>query len=131
MSYGALLGIMDHARDRNSASGITGMLCYGSGQFLQALEGERQAVSDLYHRIAPDLRHTSCQLISVFEIAERAFPEWSMKVVDWGDGDRVRRRALLEADTGSSDFNPGDMSATQADSFLQHLAALEREIAGD
>ena len=130
-SYGALLGIMDHARDKNSMSNITGMLCYGSGQFLQALEGERQAVSNLYHRIAPDPRHTECQLIAVVEIGQRAFAEWSMKVVNWDDGASARRQTLLQADTGSSEFNPSGMTATQADTFLLHLAQFEREIAGE
>lgn len=130
-SYGALIGIMDHARDKNSISNITGMLCYGSGQFLQALEGDRQSVSALYHRIAPDERHTECQLISIVEIDARAFAEWSMKVVNWDDGKSTRRQSLLEADTGTSEFNPSAMHAEQANRFLLHLAELEREIAGD
>jgi hypothetical protein len=131
MSYGALSDIMTHAQDSNPARGITGMLCYGSGQFLQALEGDRAAVNALYHRIATDNRHTACQLISVEEIAERDFAEWSMKVVNWEDGDTARRRALLQSDTGSTVFDPGAMTSGQATAFLRHLADLERELAGD
>lgn len=131
MSYGALTDIMIHAQTSNPARGITGMLCYGSGQFLQALEGERKAVNALYHRIATDNRHAACQLIGVEEIATRDFAEWSMKVVNWEDGDAARRRALLEADTGTSQFNPGAMTSGQATAFLRHLAELERELAGD
>ncbi len=130
-SYAALLGIMDHAQEKNSAAAVTGMLCYGSGQFLQALEGDRQTVSELYHRIAPDRRHTQCQLIAVVEIDARAFAEWSMKVVNWEDGGAARRQSMLETDTGSSEFDPSAMSAVQADAFLHHLAQREREMAGE
>lgn len=129
--YGGLVEIMDHAQTRNVERGITGILCYGSGQFLQALEGERRAVNTLYHQIATDDRHLDCQLIDVREIEERAFPEWTMKVVNWEDGDAARRRAMLRADTGSDVFDPASMSASQATAFLLHLAALERELAAD
>jgi hypothetical protein len=131
MTYSTLVEIMAHAHTRNVADGITGILCYGSGQFLQALEGERAAVTALYHRIAVDPRHDACQLIAVEEIAQRAFPEWTMKVVNWEGGDAARRRALLEADTGSTRFAPGEMSASQASAFLVHLAEMERELGGD
>jgi hypothetical protein len=128
MTYGVLVGIMAHAQVKNTASTITGILCYGSGQFLQALEGQRDAVNVLYHQIAADSRHSQCQLITVEEIAERAFPEWTMKVVNWEDGDTARRRAMLKADTGSPVFEPRAMSASQASTFLRHLADMEREL---
>lgn len=131
MTYGTLVEIMAQAHTHNVSQGITGILCYGSGQFLQALEGERAAVTALYHRIAVDPRHFECQLMSVEEIDARAFPEWTMKVVNWEDGDSATRRALLQADTGSSQFTPVTMSAAQATSFLTHLAELERELAAD
>ena len=130
-SYGALVEIMNHAQARNVERGITGILCYGSGQFLQALEGERRSVNALYHRIAQDARHADCQLIDVAEIESRAFPEWTMKVVNWETGDTARRRAVLQADTGSEVFDPAVMTATQATTFLLHLAELERELAAD
>lgn len=131
MPYGTLVDIMSHAQQRNPEREITGMLCYGSGQFLQALEGERATVTTLYHRIAGDARHAQCQLMSVEEISARDFPEWSMKVVNWEDGNSARRRAMLEADTGSSTFSPLTMTAGQAGTFLRHLADLERDLAGD
>ncbi len=131
MSYGALVEIMDFAQPRNGERGITGILCYGSGHFLQALEGERGAVSDLYRRIAADTRHRDCQLVDVKEIDVRAFPEWTMKVVNWDNGDVARRRALLQANTGAVEFDPSTMPAAQASTFLRHLAELERELAAD
>lgn len=131
MTYGTLVEIMDHAQTRNVERDITGILCYGSGEFLQALEGERRAVNALYHAIARDPRHLAGQIISVEEIDARAFPEWTMKVVNWEDGDTARRRAVLQADTGSDVFAPQTMTAAQSTTFLLHLAELERELAAD
>lgn len=131
MTYAALMDIMTYAHVQNPARGITGMLCYGSGQFLQALEGERAPVNALYHRIAMDDRHGDCQLLSVSEIDTRDFGEWSMKVVNWEDGDTAGRRALLESDTGSPVFAPRALRSDQASVFMRHLAERERELAGD
>ena len=39
--------ILAQSRQFNPSCGITGILCYGGGIFLQALEGGRMAVSDL------------------------------------------------------------------------------------
>ena len=38
--------ILAQSRQFNPSCGITGILCYGGGIFLQALEGGRMAVSD-------------------------------------------------------------------------------------
>lgn len=131
MSYADLVGIMSPAHEHNRAHGITGLLCYGSGQFLQALEGDRHAVSALYHRIAGDSRHTACQLISVTDVVERDFPEWSMNVVNWDAGSSAHAKALGAAAPSSPDFDPLTMTGGQATQFLRHLAAVERDLSTD
>ena len=49
--------ILASSREHNLSSGITGILCYGGGIYLQALEGGRNQVNALYHQIANDERH--------------------------------------------------------------------------
>ncbi len=44
-SPAAIEAILTQAREHNPASGITGVLCYGGGIFLQAIEGGRSQVS--------------------------------------------------------------------------------------
>jgi len=44
-SAGAIEAILAQARQYNPTCGITGILCYGGGIFLQAIEGGRMAVS--------------------------------------------------------------------------------------
>ena len=51
-----LLSILKKSRINNLAAGVTGVLCYSGGVFLQVLEGGREPVSHLYNRIAGDTR---------------------------------------------------------------------------
>ena len=128
--YTDFIAIMEKAAENNAPRGITGMLCYGSGQFLQALEGERTAVNALYHRIATDSRHSSCHLLNVEEITSRDFAEWSMKIIDWSDAATAtsQRQTILLKHSGSSAFDPDQMTGQQATAFLQELAAAERAL---
>ncbi|MDP2035406.1 MAG: BLUF domain-containing protein [Polaromonas sp.] len=74
--------ILAQSRSHNPAMGITGILCYGGGIFLQALEGGRAQVSDLYGHIQKDPRHTDVVLLHYEEISERRFGGWTMGQVN-------------------------------------------------
>lgn len=77
-----LLAILRNSKSNNPVQGITGVLCFSEGIFLQVLEGGRSAVSRLYHRIAADPRHTDVELLLFEEISERRFASWSMGQVN-------------------------------------------------
>jgi hypothetical protein len=74
--------ILTQARQHNLATGITGILCYGGGIFLQAIEGGRMQVSDLFGHIQRDARHKDVALLHFEEIFERRFGGWSMGQVN-------------------------------------------------
>ena len=74
--------IMDAAREHNVSNGITGILCYGGGIYLQALEGGRRQVNELYSHIVKDKRHKDVVLLHYEEIAERRFGNWTMGQVN-------------------------------------------------
>ncbi|MBC7547707.1 MAG: BLUF domain-containing protein, partial [Polaromonas sp.] len=74
--------ILAQSREYNPASGITGILCYGGGIFLQAIEGGRGAVSELYGHIQRDRRHKDVELLQYEEITERRFSGWTMGQVN-------------------------------------------------
>ena len=74
----AIEAILTQSRQHNPASGITGVLCYGGGIFLQAIEGGRSAVSALYGHIQRDVRHKDVELLAFEEICERRFGGWTM-----------------------------------------------------
>jgi len=74
----ALNAILDTARRNNPALGVTGMLLYRDGGFMQALEGEEAVVRDLYARIARDRRHQGLITILAEPAERREFADWSM-----------------------------------------------------
>ena len=74
----SLLPIMKTSRANNAAQGITGVLIFSDGVFLQLLEGGREAVSALYNRIIRDERHRDVVLLSYDEIGEQRFAGWAM-----------------------------------------------------
>jgi hypothetical protein len=77
-----LLAILRKSKTNNLALGVTGVLCFSEGVFMQALEGGRNAVNKLYNRIASDARHTDVVLLHYEEIGERRFAGWSMGQVN-------------------------------------------------
>jgi hypothetical protein len=79
-----LFQLLAKARGTNKALGITGMLLFKEGNFLQALEGERDTVLALYKKIARDTRHQSVTTLSQTVITRRDFPDWSMGFHDLG-----------------------------------------------
>lgn len=78
MSYQQLATLLQQCRDNNQKHGITGMLLYQSGTFMQMLEGEKQMVLDIYDDIKKDARHTGCHLVLAGDIEARNFEDWSM-----------------------------------------------------
>lgn len=73
--------IMARSLDWNASVGITGLLVYfrESTEFIQLLEGPRDAVSDLYENgIRGDLRHRNVTKFYSGEADERLCPDWSM-----------------------------------------------------
>ena len=82
MNHDELVAILKQSKLNNPAAGITGVLCFSAGIFLQVLEGGRSAVSELYNRIARDPRHTEVVLLSFEEIGERNFACWAMGQVN-------------------------------------------------
>jgi hypothetical protein len=78
----ALVAIVRKSKANNPALGVTGVLCFSEGIFLQVLEGGRGPVNRLYNRIATDPRHTDAELLCYEEIGERRFAGWSMGQVN-------------------------------------------------
>jgi Sensors of blue-light using FAD len=77
-----LVAILKKSKANNAKSGVTGALCFSEGVFMQALEGGRNAVNQLYTRIAVDARHRDVVLLTYDEIEERRFAGWSMGQVN-------------------------------------------------
>lgn len=78
MSDGELLTLLRQSRANNARDGITGLLLYRGGRFMQALEGPNAVVHALYRRICMDGRHGGVSTLIKFRTEARAFGGWSM-----------------------------------------------------
>lgn len=115
----AVESILERARRVNTVMGITGILCYGGGVFLQALEGGRTQVNDLYGQIARDPRHKEVVLLHYEEITERRFGSWSMGQVNMA---KINASLLLKY-AERPELDPFSVSGTVSLALLEELMA--------
>jgi hypothetical protein len=73
-----LPSILEVSVRNNKPQAVTGMLLYTKGHFMQVLEGDPQALADIYARIEQDLRHTDLVVLADEHIAKRNFSQWNM-----------------------------------------------------
>jgi len=123
MSLSDLKDILGTARDNNSSIDVCGMLCYDQLYFLQALEGDRETVNELYLDIADDPRHDDVVIISYDEVSEQVFPQWQMGYA----GSSAQFSQLLQ-ELGQTTFSPIDMTKEQAFSFLQKMSSFQSDV---
>ena len=115
----AMEGILASSRRHNPSNGITGVLCHSDGIFVQALEGGRDKVNQLYARLLQDGRHKDVVLLFYEEVAVRRYPSWTMGKVNL---DKINRSLLLKySSTGT--LNPYDDSGSATIALLDELAA--------
>ena len=115
----ALVAILRKSKTNNPSCGVTGVLCYSGGIFLQVLEGGRGAVNRLYSRIVTDPRHSQVELLSYEEIGERRFAGWAMGQVDMS---RLNPALLLKY-SESATLDPYAVSGAVSMALFQELMA--------
>jgi len=111
--------ILHECRSRNPNSGITGVLCYGGGIFLQVIEGGRMAISQLYNQIQRDARHKDVVLLHYEEISERRFSGWTMGEVNMT---RINASILLKY-AEKPELDPYSASGNVSMALLEELMA--------
>jgi hypothetical protein len=80
-----LQALLEQARQNNAKLGVTGLLLYKDGNFMQALEGEEEVVTKLAGTIERDFRHKGVLVLLRDTSEERLFPDWSMGFRDLAD----------------------------------------------
>jgi hypothetical protein len=73
-----LKAILESSVKHNKSNGITGMLLYYRGGFMQVLEGGHSEVMETYARICNDKRHHHVTNLTTTEVEHRNFEKWSM-----------------------------------------------------
>ena len=94
--------ILEVSSVNNKKSDITGVLCQGSGIYLQVLEGQRSAISALFSQIMADTRHNRVEILCLEEIEHRRYGQWSMALVQLSMDDPMVQLAHPEFDPYSA-----------------------------
>lgn len=113
--------LMRISRKNNSEIEITGFLFFDGTNFVQALEGRRECVSQIYNRIVKDGRHRDVTLMSCTEVQNRRFRHWSMGLQEGLD--RSTHEELLRI-FSLNEINLADLTAAQILVFLEKVARI-------
>ena len=106
--------ILEVSSVNNKKTDITGVLCQGSGIFLQVIEGQRSAINALFSRIMADTRHKNVEILSMEEIEKRRYGLWSMALVQLSMDDPMVEMAHPE-------FDPYSASSSDAMKIIDDL----------
>lgn len=150
-SSSALQSLVAAARDRNRSIGVTGMLLYDGGRFLQTLEGPPAAVDQIWSSIQRDPRHGGIEVLSQHIVPARLFSGWDMQLY-CRDGGRQKQlpaglnarrplvdhipataRFALNGDDGQLNALIGDLVAQGwvGDALVKHLLEPTARALGD
>ncbi len=95
LSYTDIREILEVSRRNNARLGITGLLIFRDGYFVQLLEGDEAPVRNVLTAIRDDDRNYSVKVLIEAIGAERLFPDWSMAFHD-GDITTASSEHLVE-----------------------------------
>jgi Sensors of blue-light using FAD len=109
--------ILATAQSKNVSHDLTGMLAFNSKVFLQALEGDRDKVNQLYTNLMHDKRHTRVSVLAFQEIEERLWASWAMGYA----APSSDNRALFLKYSVHGTFNPYALTAKAAEKMLLEL----------
>lgn len=73
-----LHALVSKARTRNRKLGVTGMLIYEGGSFVQTLEGPKDKLEALWSSIRQDRRHEHIEVLSEHIAPSRLFSDWDL-----------------------------------------------------
>lgn len=71
--------IVSESRRLNTLNGVTGVLLYCDGNFMQYLEGGEDAVKETFERIRASESHYQLNELMNQPILEREFGDWAMR----------------------------------------------------
>lgn len=91
-----LQALLKKARENNESLGVSGMLVYHKGSFLQVLEGEEDVVLPLFEKIERDDRHDSVKMLLRATVEEPSFGEWKMGFCNTSGHPRSREPGFID-----------------------------------
>ncbi|MEL6531047.1 MAG: BLUF domain-containing protein [Pseudomonadota bacterium] len=96
------------ARKRNNSVGVTGMLLYEDGKFLQTLEGPPDGLGAIWSSIQRDPRHANIEVLTQHLVPGRLFSSWDLLLyrkreqAPMGLWDRLRSERRVSSHVGTA-----------------------------
>jgi len=81
--------ILFQSRKFNTQHGLTGLLVYAGGSFLQVVEGEPGDIENVMTRVRASTRHINIRESPAVPQQQRRFPDWAMGFQHCLDADVV------------------------------------------
>lgn len=94
-------------RRNNAVSGLTGILLYYHGNFMQLIEGPADAVEETFQRISADERHSGILKLQDTEVVKRSFPDYRMGFRAIGNDEATTVPELFENLDAEWQVKPG------------------------
>ncbi|GJM02854.1 MAG: hypothetical protein DHS20C08_13550 [Rhodomicrobium sp.] len=117
--------ILKTAKIKNPQHGITGVLFYHDGLFLQVIEGARSDLHQLLANIRGDQRHSDVRVLLDEPVKKRGFSDWNMDCFNLSDSAEIDIEQLVKI---GEDFK--ENLVPRADIFVKfYRAILERQSA--
>ena len=124
MSDDDIQDILATSRRNNLRDGVTGMLLWADGVFIQVLEGEPKTVRALFGRIQDDRRHRNVMAVLEQSADTRLFSQWSMGFKHL-DADKAADRKLFQISRAALDDR---IAKHDGGLFLETVKAFSRDV---
>ncbi|WP_086619627.1 BLUF domain-containing protein [Erythrobacter tepidarius] len=99
--------LVSQARRRNRSLGVTGMLLYDNGRFLQTLEGPPRGLKQVWSSICRDQRHCDIEVLTEHMVGSRLFSDWDLLLYSREDASCRTSRASDLAPHALAHYVPG------------------------
>ena len=119
--------ILAASRRNNLRDGITGLLLWADGVFIQILEGEAKTVRSVFQRIEADDRHKNVMVVLEQAAEKRLFTQWSMGFKRLDPDMAADRKIFQISREALEDRIAGDDGGL----FLETVLAFSRDFLGE
>jgi len=127
MSVDDIQEILAISRINNLRDGITGMLLWADGVFIQILEGEADTVRSVFRRIESDDRHRNIMVVLEQSADDRLFTQWSMGFKQL-DADMAADKKLFQISRAAL---ADRIKSEDGGLFLETVLAFSRDFVAD
>lgn len=118
--------VLATSRRNNTRRGVTGLLLYHKGTFLQILEGPERTVEAIYRVIQYDPRHVGLKTVAKRYLDKADFPDWSMSFRNLDEDSASAEKAGFN--TFLSVYNPKSLDDSEMSPEVSKLLSKFRTI---